>query len=210
MICIYKITSPTNRTYIGQTINLKDRISRYKALSCKRQKLLYSSFLKYGFKNHVFEVLEECDSRNLDEREVYWIDFYKSNLSRYNNDNGMNLTDGGGGIAGYKHTKECIEVMRAIRKNISNETRNKMSLSKYNIERKKVYKYSVEGCFIGEFESVVKAYNDIFGSAEYKRGNGISHCLKGRRKSAYGYVWSYDMNYNPILRARKIKLKYRQ
>jgi predicted GIY-YIG superfamily endonuclease len=40
-ICaIYKITSPTGKIYIGQTINLLGRIKSYKHLSCKNQRKL--------------------------------------------------------------------------------------------------------------------------------------------------------------------------
>ncbi len=76
MIGIYKITSPTNRVYIGQSKNIKKRLSNYKSLFCKKQVRLYNSFVKYGIENHVFEVLEECVFELLNERERYYQDFY--------------------------------------------------------------------------------------------------------------------------------------
>lgn len=76
MIGIYKITSPTNKIYIGQSINIKDRFRRYKYKSCKDQKRLYYSLLKHGVENHTFEVIEECSIELLNERERYWQDFY--------------------------------------------------------------------------------------------------------------------------------------
>lgn len=86
MICIYKITSPSGKVYIGQTINLLRRMSSYKNLKCKSQKKLYSSFLKHGVKNHLFEVLEECLIDRLNERERYFQDLYNV-ISK----NGLNL-----------------------------------------------------------------------------------------------------------------------
>ena len=44
---------------------------------------------KYGPENFTFEVLEIVDRTKLNEREVYWIDFYKTK------DYGMNGTKGG-------------------------------------------------------------------------------------------------------------------
>ena len=78
MIGIYKITSPSNRVYIGQSTNINNRFIRYKALDCKSQKKLHNSFLKYGFINHVFEILEECSVDLLNEKERYWQDYFKS------------------------------------------------------------------------------------------------------------------------------------
>ena len=73
---IYKITSPKNRIYIGQTISLNRRLSAYKRNDCKGQKRLFNSFNTYGFESHNFEVIEECDNDKLNERERYYQDFY--------------------------------------------------------------------------------------------------------------------------------------
>jgi predicted GIY-YIG superfamily endonuclease len=32
--CIYKITSPSNKIYIGQTIDIKTRLCKYKNMAC--------------------------------------------------------------------------------------------------------------------------------------------------------------------------------
>ena len=98
---IYKITNKiNNHSYIGQSINIKQRWSSHKsyyktnALS-KNEKYyncnLYTAMRKYGIDNFVFEIIEECDSELLDEREKYWIEFYDT----YNN--GYNMTKGGDG-----------------------------------------------------------------------------------------------------------------
>lgn len=77
MIGIYKITSPSNKVYIGQSINIDKRFRSYKnLLHCKNQIKLYNSFLKYGVNNHTFEVVEECSVELLNERERYYQDFY--------------------------------------------------------------------------------------------------------------------------------------
>ena len=76
MIGIYKIISPSNRIYIGQTVNIRLRINHYKRLHFKKQKRLYASVLKYGWNNHSIKIIEECSIDMLNERERYWQDFY--------------------------------------------------------------------------------------------------------------------------------------
>ena len=75
--CVYKITSPSGRIYIGSTKNFNVRIRYYKTVNCKQQPRLYSSLKKYGWDKHNIEIVELCDYHNLLERERYWGDFYK-------------------------------------------------------------------------------------------------------------------------------------
>lgn len=44
---------------------------------------------KYGISNFTFEIIEECDKQSLNEREIYWIEYYDSFH------NGYNMTIGG-------------------------------------------------------------------------------------------------------------------
>lgn len=76
MTGIYKITSPSGRVYIGQSINIKHRWKEYKSLECKNQTKLYRSFLKYGWVNHTFEVITECEESQLNELERYYQNLY--------------------------------------------------------------------------------------------------------------------------------------
>jgi group I intron endonuclease len=72
MIGIYKITSPTNRVYIGSSNDISNRWCSYKNLKCLTQTKLYRSFLKHGVDNHVFEIIEECEVNQLLEKERYY------------------------------------------------------------------------------------------------------------------------------------------
>ena len=76
MIGIYKITSPSNKIYIGQSVDIKKRWNHYFSLNCKGQTILYNSLNKHGVENHIFEIIEECEEFELNERERYWQDFY--------------------------------------------------------------------------------------------------------------------------------------
>lgn len=74
--CIYKITSPSNKIYIGQSTDVKKRWSDYNSLCCKYQPRLYNSLKKHGVEKHSFEIIEECDFFLLNERERYWQEYY--------------------------------------------------------------------------------------------------------------------------------------
>jgi group I intron endonuclease len=79
MIGIYKITSPSNKIYIGQSIEIEIRWKRdYRTLRCKTQIKLYNSLKKYGWENHIFEVIEECSIDLLNEKELYWGNYYNT------------------------------------------------------------------------------------------------------------------------------------
>lgn len=87
MTGIYKITNPLGRIYIGQSVDIERRFCSYNHLRhCSQQHKLYRSFLKYSVLSHIFEILEECDEEQLNERERYWQDYFNV-LS----DTGLNL-----------------------------------------------------------------------------------------------------------------------
>ena len=77
MIGIYKITSPTGRIYIGQSVDIDYRWNDSRNKNCKSQPRLSRSFLKHGIDNHKFEAIEECSIESLNEKERYYQDLYK-------------------------------------------------------------------------------------------------------------------------------------
>mgnify|MGYP003648967643 CR=1 FL=1 len=78
MIGIYKITSPTGKVYIGQSIEIEKRFKRYRLMhtSIKSQIKLYNSFNKHGVENHLFEVILECKINELNNNERYYQDLF--------------------------------------------------------------------------------------------------------------------------------------
>ncbi|MEN5308743.1 GIY-YIG nuclease family protein [Chryseobacterium cucumeris] len=76
MIGIYKITSPSGRVYIGQSINIERRFREYKSHRCVTQTKLHRSFMKYGALNHDYKVLAECELKDLNKLERYYQDLY--------------------------------------------------------------------------------------------------------------------------------------
>ena len=70
MIGVYKITNPLGRVYVGSSINIERRIKQYKYLRDGEQRKINNSILKYGYENHTFEVLCQCDKAMLLEKEA--------------------------------------------------------------------------------------------------------------------------------------------
>lgn len=85
---IYKITNLVNdKVYIGSALNLKRRFHEHiSSLTSGTHfnRHLRRAWLKYGSENFKFEILEECDSTFLLEREQYYIDTYNSVELGYN------------------------------------------------------------------------------------------------------------------------------
>ena len=127
---IYKITNPNGKIYIGQTINLSNRKSAYRILNIKGQELIKNSIQKYGWDNHVFEVIGEFYVSDLNNKEIFFIEQYGSFIR--NNTNGLNLTIGGEGCRGRKDTIEVINNRKKyhIGKKRSDNTKELMSISK--------------------------------------------------------------------------------
>lgn len=106
---IYKFTSPSGKSYIGQTIHeFQERIKQhwYKALhgsedqkTCRA--LCYAIQLYPNQDDWNMEIILNCDENKLDDNEIYMI-------AKYNtiSPNGYNLTTGGHGSRGYKYTHD--------------------------------------------------------------------------------------------------------
>lgn len=90
---IYKITCIENdKAYIGQSVDIRERFRshiRTSLGSAPSSNKLYQEMKKYQPCNFLFEILEEVPRNSLNERETYWIDFYKTK------DYGLNNTKGG-------------------------------------------------------------------------------------------------------------------
>lgn len=120
MIGIYKITNIINqKCYIGQSTDLIQRIRKHiKTLvnGTNSNEHLQNAYNKYGQGNFTIEIIEECDIENLDNREIFWIDYYKSYDSQF----GYNKTKGGTGGNGYfelcnEDEKNCIKLKKSER-----------------------------------------------------------------------------------------------
>lgn len=90
-----------NKVYIGQSSNIKRRMSEH-CRSAQPEKYskkserdsntpIHRAMQKYGIDNFEVQILEQCKKKDLNEREIYWIQIF----SAMNSDIGYNLTMGG-------------------------------------------------------------------------------------------------------------------
>ena len=213
-IGIYKIASPSGKVYIGQSIKIKNRWKYYSKLKCKDQPRLYNSLKKYGFENHIFEIIEECLFEQLDEKEI----FYKQqfiNKSGWENVLFCQLIDGKGGyksdetkqkiskaLIGKKQSKEtCLKKSISLIGRIeSDDTKNKKSKSNKGISRGKGIPKSKEH-ILKTSKSLCKPViqydlNGVYlkewdGAIIVKKqlGLDINPCIQGKAKTSGGYIW---------------------
>lgn len=92
---IYKIENLVNgKVYVGQTVKNVQR-----RMQCHIVKLngnyhnnihLQNAWNKYGEKNFKFSIIEHCPIDIIDDREIFWINFYKKKCGVYNIEGGGN------------------------------------------------------------------------------------------------------------------------
>jgi len=103
---IYKIENKINgKVYIGQSVDVYRRLKKHIWEIENNNSVLYKAFRKYGVENFSYELIEECDVKQLDEREVFYIQKYNSYIGAENS-NGYNLNIGGGVNRGWIPTEE--------------------------------------------------------------------------------------------------------
>lgn len=91
---IYKITNLKNQMcYIGQSVDIAERwkqhIKRGLGAEPTTKNKLYPAMKEFGPENFSFELLEDCERAQLNEKERYWIQFF------HGQDFGYNETSGG-------------------------------------------------------------------------------------------------------------------
>ena len=91
---IYKITNIiTNESYIGQSLNVYKRFCDH----CKAGlgidtpvgNKLYKAMQEEGLENFTFELLCECSSNDLNNKEKEFIELYQADLYGYNGNSGI-------------------------------------------------------------------------------------------------------------------------
>lgn len=181
---IYKITNPTGRIYIGQTVSLARRVSDYRFKKKRFNTIVFNSINKYGWEAHTFEVVEEVENNLLSERERFWI----KELDTYVgiNRNGMNMTIGGEGHCGtWMHDverrkrqavvfsgegnpfygKKHSDSVRKVIAKLTSERNKRMGITvpKHGAEKgrlkviKSVVVYDTLGRFVSEYCSITEA-----------------------------------------------------
>ena len=202
-----------NKKYIGQSIDMHARWHKHKSALNRHahdNEYLQRSWDKYGEDNFKFYVIEFCSIDCLDEKEIYYIDFYNT-LSR---DNGYNLMSGG--TFGRKYSIEsCLKKSRSLMGHkVSNYTRMRISenhadcsgenngmYGRHHTEESKIKismatkgrissKRNLNNVYCIELDRI---FNDATEAAKQLNidSSAILKCCRGERKTCGGYHWNF-------------------
>jgi len=107
---VYMFTNIINdKKYIGITTKILEERYKNHIWNINDGGYFHNAIKKYGIENFTLEIIDKaCSVNELKEKEKYWIKFYNTRKQGYN------LTDGGDGAWGYKHTEETKEYLREI------------------------------------------------------------------------------------------------
>lgn len=144
MDIIYKITSPTNKVYIGRTSDFNRRMIEHKASASKNCKnTLYKAIRKYGWDNFTKEIICEVEPNIAQKLEEEMIKLNDSVRKGYND-----TYNGGGGDYwdGKRDTIEYMEYVEKMRQR-SLGTKNGMFGKEHSEEAKQLQKEKAKGRF---------------------------------------------------------------
>lgn len=207
--------------YVGQTKNnYLIRWQRHKQQSkdLNRNYAFCNALRKYGVDDFYPILLEECLDEDLNNREQFWIQQLNTKIEK----EGYNLTDGGNTpssimcIPVFQYTidgqfiKEYTSISEAQKEFSQNAStiwkashglvptaygyrwslEKKEYLLEYcNTKIKPIYQYDTNKNLIAEFLSLKEAALSL---GDINKKTNISAAALGKRKTAYGYIWSYN------------------
>lgn len=215
---IYKITNLVNgKCYIGQTSqNIRKRWRDHINTSNEKNSNyynypLYKAFRKYGINNFKFEIIEECNVNELNEKEIFYIEEFNSYKDGYNQ------TLGGGGhktfdvpiediISSYLELKTIGKVAKKFKmrtdyvSKILNDNNIKIKTEEEHAKEKgnKVYRCDLDGNILEEYICLNEAGKWLFDNnltnARDARNAASSikkNIIKG--KSYKGFIWKCNL-----------------
>lgn len=182
----------SNKVYIGKTKNNRTYDHRYK----------FGTNIKYNY----IDLVLSLNRKEWGPVESYWIEQFRQWGFEI-----MNKNKGGGGLESHsdftklliskkiKGRIESLETKLKKRKQHSPESGGRIRASKIGKPlpegtggkislkvSKPIHQYDLNGNFIQEFTSQTLA-----GKHLSKNTGAISECCKGKRKSAYKYIWKF-------------------
>lgn len=207
MAYIYQIINDINgKVYIGMTDRTIEK--RWKEHCQDRfrksfeNRPLYRAMNKYGIEHFHISLIEETDSPV--EREKYWIEQKRSFKQGYN------ATQGGDGkhyldydvlIAAYKEMQNLRKVaclyhcdadhLSSILKANNIDIRTSQEVCRDRGQT--ISQFTKDGEYIKSFASAKEAAREVAPLSSSLGGvtSHITDVCKGKRKTAYGYIWRY-------------------
>lgn len=191
-VSIYQLKHPITLEirYVGKTIeSLNKRLEKhiYNRMNNSKVNKWCKKLKDLGLKP-LIELIEVCSEENWQEREIYWIAFYKKE------GNLLNIALGGeSGNLGYKHTEEAKQkIALANSKPKSKEWIENAKQAMTQSVATPILQFSKQGIFLKRWESFCFAAKEI-NPDNYKAAIKNIHAVcNNKRKSAYNFIWTYE------------------
>lgn len=217
---IYKYTSPSGKSYIGQTIKTTKQRAKYTGEGYQKCPVFYKAILKYGFENFTCEILEEVTAETRQEIKEKLGKLEQNYIQKLNTlaPFGYNIRLGGEeGSVFSKEFKVCAtgsnhfnwrtdldeQELRQLyesgltlkeiseQTNIAKET-IKRHIQDMGILKEKKYNYPVVK--LDKNGNILKRWNSI-SEAERDEGagkNAIGRCCRERRRPYKGVTYRFE------------------
>ena len=222
-IGIYCFTNKIDgKKYVGQSKQLNRRYHLHinDAFNPNKAKndtnIFHAALRKYGLENFTYEILEECQLNELDEKEIYWIKQMHSHVLEH----GYNVSYGGRnykkpfffsnedllyywndlhltvtqiykqyGSTGQRIREQLLS-LGITQEEIDQRTYEKrLEIVQKGLpkRRKKISQYDLN-------DNLITTYNCLTDAALAVNGlkGNISSAAHGKLKTAYGYKWKYE------------------
>ena len=200
---IYSLKNPiTNEIrYIGKTGDLHRRLQNHISHS-KTHNTRICNWIKSLITNNllpIIDIIEICNDSNWEEREIYWIQYYK--------DLGFNLVNFRKGGNEPEPSKKQYQKFTKVKDKyvVKRSKNNKLYyLGTFNTEEEainayndfKIRKsiiYNKNGVQMFQNNILIKEFNSVSECAKYINGatTHISACCKGKKPQYKGYTFKY-------------------
>ena len=182
-----------DKIYVGKTTELyllRFNEHKYNAFTKNTVTYFYNALRKYGwesFEKYVIYQTEELDNKiEIDkiilEKEKFYINLFRSDSSKF----GYNMTKGGDGICGYKHSEEIKHKMSEDRKGENHWNYGNLN----NKTSDSILQFDLDFNFIKEWPSMSEIEREL----GYKVSN-ISRCCANKIDSYKSSVWVKKEDY---------------
>lgn len=201
MAYIYKITNKQNaHSYIGQTrIDVMQRWrdhcrAAFNPESSEYNFPLHAAIRRYGKENFTIEIIETCSNDELNNKEIYWIQYFNTYHQGYN------AALGGKGHSKYNYDeianfylannfsiKDTCQHFHAYDQVVYSALKSK-NIDYKNLSQKGGKKVG-KRIMLVEKNLIFNSMKDIDNYFGKQVHGNIRRCLNGMTKSAYGYTW---------------------
>lgn len=168
--CIENVSN--NKRYIGQSKDVYERWKQHKYdlnKCCHYNRHLQNAWNKYGEENFKFYIIEECEQEHLNDKEIYYIDLFKTHA--HLGKHGYNLTIGGEGIGIL--SEEERQIFREAQKSIP------------------IYQIDLNGKIVKKWNYGAREASKVLSIDS----SAIWNCVNNNRKTYKNYIWISESDY---------------